>query len=171
MVCLGAFKMDFGDFIFLDLSFIASFRTLFLFFIFFGGLIFLFLWPITRDSMMIVLSWFLGLMITIVLKVLLTMLLRKKLYIAFFRKRPCLGNLSALAMECWNIGLGGGVLIGRLTQFALASAFWIGRIDVPFLDSEVNLLGYRFDYAPANYRKDVLGMMTIKEYYDLFLRK
>lgn len=112
--------------------------------------------------MMKVLSWFLGLMITILLKYLLTIMLRKKLYIAFLRKRPCLGNLSALAMECWNIGLGGGVLIGRLTQFILASAFWVGRIDVPFLDSEVNLFGYRFDYAPANFRKDVLGKMNIK---------
>ena len=120
---------------------------------------------------MIVLSYFLGrITLTIVLKLLLTMLLRKKLYIPFFRQRSCLSNRSALPMECWNIGLEGGVLIGRLTQFALASVFWTGRIDVPFLDSEINLLGCRFVYAPANYRKDVLGMMTIKEYY-LFLRK
>ena len=100
-----------------------------LFFLFFGMLVFLFLWPVTSAFMIHILAWFTALMITILSKYLLTRLFRKKYYSAFYRRRPRAANLSALAMECWHLGLGGGVLAGRLVQFLLASIFWIGRID------------------------------------------
>lgn len=52
--------------------------------------------------------------------------------------------------------MAGGVLVSRLTQFLLAAAFWIGRIDVAFLSDDVRIFGYRFDNTPSSYRKDVL---------------
>jgi len=102
------------------------------------------------------LSWGLGLAITIALKIVLTMGCRAAEYRNFFRIRPGAARISSLALECWYIGLGGAVMLGRVVQFLMTTAFWMGRIDVHFLAEDINLLGYRFDSVPTNFTKDLL---------------
>ena len=127
-----------------------------LFFFLIGLVIFLFIWDFSREFMLLLTAWGIGLTITIMLKVLLTAFFRKQFYRAFYRLHPGRANLSILGLECWFIGLGGGVLLGRITQFLLAAAFWIGRIDEPFLADNVSMAGYRFDYVPVYYTKEIL---------------
>jgi hypothetical protein len=127
-----------------------------LFFFLIGLIIFLFIWDFSQDLMLLLVAWGIGLTVTIVLKMVITTFCRKRFYRAFYRLNPARSNLSLLALECWFIGLGGGILIGRVTQFLLASAFWIGRIDEPFLADNVDLAGYKFDYVPLNYTKEIL---------------
>lgn len=106
--------------------------------------------------MILITAWAIGLAITITLKMILTKACRKRFYAGFYRIRPGAANLSTLALECWFLGLGGGVLVGRFTQFILAACFWVGRIDTQFLSEDVCLFGYNFDKVPSNFRKDLL---------------
>ena len=128
----------------------------FLFFVIIGLVLFLFIWPFSKDFMLLLLAWGLGLTITIVLKMVAVMYCRRQQYAGFYRTKPKGADLTVLALECWFIGLGGGVLVGRFTQFLLAACFFVGRTDVPFLSQDVALLGYAFDYVPRNFVKDLL---------------
>jgi hypothetical protein len=127
-----------------------------LFFVLIGSTIFLFIWAFSQPLMLLLLAWGIGLTITMVLKSVMVSFCRKRYFRAFYRIFPGRSNITTLALECWYIGLGGGVLVGRLTQFLLAAAFWIGRIDEPFLADSVNVLGYKFDYVPLNFTTEIL---------------
>ena len=79
------------------------------------------------------LTWFCcptvaGLLITIVSKMLLVKTCRSTMYKSFYRIKPRSANLSTLTLECWFLGLGSSVLVGRITQFLCAAVFWVGRV-------------------------------------------
>lgn len=109
----------------------------FIFFALIGLVLFLFIWPFSRDFMVrdacgweyaqlmfdnalqhahsllfvfqvLLVAWGLGLTITIVLKMVLVKTCRKKFYAGFYRTNPNAANLAILALECWFIGMGGG---------------------------------------------------------------
>jgi hypothetical protein len=127
-----------------------------LFYVIVGLAIFLFLWPYSQGAMLTLLAWGIGIGITVGIKYVLVLFFRKKNFKSFRRVRQRAANITSLALECWFIGLGAGVMLGRLCQFLLAMAFWIGRIDTPFLADSVSLLGYKFDYVPLNFVKELL---------------
>ena len=154
----------------------------FLYFVLFGGIIFLFLWPPTQEFMLILLAWCIGLggmysisetancllhlflltvsslhlKVTIFIKMFLTRYCRSVQYRAFYRIRPRAAMFTSLLLECWYFGVAGSVLISRIGQFLFAAAFWVGRIDCRFLSSDVQIFGYSFDYVPIYFRKDLL---------------
>lgn len=127
-----------------------------LFFALFGLVLFLFIWEFSKGFMTLLVAWVLGLVITVVLKMIIVKNCRKRQYAGLFRTKPVGANLAVLALECWFIGMGGGVLVGRLVQFILAACFFVGRTDIPFLSKDVALFGYAFDYVPTNFVKDIL---------------
>jgi hypothetical protein len=99
-----------------------------LFYLLIGLVIFLFTYDATQGFMIRVAVWGLGLTITIMLKVVLVKTCRTTMYKSFFRTKPKSANLSNLALECWFIGLGPSVLIGRISQFLFAAVFWVGTV-------------------------------------------
>lgn len=127
-----------------------------LFFIIFAGALFLIYWPISQEFMVLVIAWGFGLGITCGAKMALTMCCRSRAQSALYRKRPNEANYASLALEAWHIGLGGGVMLGRLCQILLAAAFWIGRVDTPFLATGVEVFGYKFDTVSQFYVADTM---------------
>jgi len=115
-----------------------------LFWLLIGLILFLYQWPFSQNFMISLTAWGLGLGITVTLKMMLTMFCRSIQYRSFYRIRPLAAPLSSLALECWYIGLGGSVLLGRICQFLFAAVFWIGRIDVPFLAEDISLCEWSF---------------------------
>jgi hypothetical protein len=127
-----------------------------LFFFVIGLVIFLFVWNFSRGFMILLMAWALGLIITLLLKRVVVKYCRKRHYAGFYCRNPKGANLAVLALECCFIGLGGGVLVRRFTQFILAACFFVGRTDILFLSRDVVLLGFAFDYVPTNFVKDIL---------------
>ena len=78
-----------------------------------AAIIFFYVWPVTQDGFVYLTAWLLGLGVTILLKMIITMICQKVQYRAFFRIRPKAARVSSLALECWFIGLGGSVLYVR----------------------------------------------------------
>ena len=107
-----------------------------LFYLLIGLVIFLFTYDATEGFMIRVAVWGLGLTITVMLKVVLVKTCRTTMYKSFFRTKPKSANLSALALECWFIGLGPSVLIGRITQFLCAAVFWVSLVRLFFLSAK-----------------------------------
>jgi len=127
------------------------------FFLLIGIILFLSVWPYSQDKMALLYAWMMGVFLTMFLKTILTQIFRTRQFSAFYRKNQTAANITGLLLECWHIGVAPGFLISRITQFLLASALWIGRLDVPFLSDDVNLFGFQFDSAPVSFRKDVLA--------------
>ncbi|KAL7565524.1 hypothetical protein ACA910_003805 [Epithemia clementina (nom. ined.)] len=121
-----------------------------------GLFIFLFLWPYTKEFMVSLTAWILGLGVTILLRMVLTGACRKAQYRAYYRIKPAGARITSLALECWYIGVAVSILIARISQFVAAAVFWVGRIDAPYLSEDVVLFGYGFDMVPSHYCKDLL---------------
>jgi len=120
-----------------------------------GFIVFLFLWQVTRTRVLGILYYGIGIIITIAIRVLVLLLLRGKLYTAFYRKIPASANIIAIALECWNIGISAGVAIVRAAKLLGVSLLHIGRIDIPLLSSDSPAAG--LDSYPSDYIKTILA--------------
>ena len=78
----------------------ALFGAALLFAVLVTGLLFLILWPFTRDLIVLAAAWILGLFITILLKTITLKLMRRNCFSAFYRMKPSGANRSTLAFEC-----------------------------------------------------------------------
>uniref|UniRef100_A0A6U6KSK7 Uncharacterized protein n=2 Tax=Odontella aurita TaxID=265563 RepID=A0A6U6KSK7_9STRA len=97
--------------------------------------------------------------VVIIFRVLLLIAVRTKLYEAFYRPKPARANIITLALEAANFALSFGFIIVRSVKLLFISAFYIGRIDTPFLAPGVgNPWGYfELDNYPTIFTKDILA--------------
>lgn len=58
-------------------------------------------------------------------------------YEGFYRKRPAIANITALAYECWHIFLSIGFVTARAFILVFLCFIFIGRQDRPFLAEDI----------------------------------
>ena len=112
---------------------------------------------VTSPYVILLLAQLIGIMVTVICKVIILLSLRRVLFSGFYRKSPALANCLMVVMECWNLALTVVSMLQRLIKLLLVSAFYVGRLDTPLLAKGVGNLGpVPLDDYPIQFRKDLL---------------
>lgn len=119
-----------------------------------AGVVFLLVWHVTRPVVIQILAIIIGIGVTTVLKILISMVVMKMTQAGLYRTRPLQSNIFSFCLECWNFGLTAGSVTARLAKFIIATALYVGRIDTPVL-AEGLLMD--IDKFPIMFRKDILA--------------
>jgi len=125
-----------------------------------GTISFVAVWGRSTSLFQSIVAQLVGILTTIVLRIVLLLLAKRALVAVFYRKRVAPANIFFVLLECWNIALTAGFLAARAGIFLLLSIFYIGRIDTPFFAhgvDRIELLPHiPLDTAPAFYQQDLL---------------
>jgi hypothetical protein len=122
-----------------------------------GGIAFLIVWDVTFDIVQALIGQLIGIAVTVGFKMVVMILLRSWFIAAFYRKRPAASNVLNVVLECWNVGLSTGFMLARTAKLLLVTAFYIGRVDTPFLAPGIGHVGNTpMDSYPIAFRKDLL---------------
>ena len=70
-----------------------------------GGIAFVLVWKVTRSLMLNLLAQVIGIMVTLLFKIILLMFFRKALFVGFFRKNPAGGNILLLVFGKFLLAL------------------------------------------------------------------
>uniref|UniRef100_A0A7S1ZX26 Uncharacterized protein n=1 Tax=Ditylum brightwellii TaxID=49249 RepID=A0A7S1ZX26_9STRA len=124
----------------------------------FAGATFLVVWEVTRPFLKKVIAILIGITATLTFKTILVTVLGRVNYAAFYRKRPWIGNVSGVALECWHLGLTTGYMLARTIKLIVAALLYVGRVDTPFLGEGIGNIGpVNLDAFPTIYRKGLLS--------------
>lgn len=127
-------------------------------FMFFGGITFLLVWEWTRLFLKTVIAQYIGIAVTITIKMVVMLFCRHIFYAGgYYRRRPAASNIMNVVLEAWNLGLSIGTVTSRVIKLLVVTCFYIGRIDTPMLAPGANFVaGANLDPSPDAFRKDLL---------------
>ena len=98
-----------------------------------------------------------GITVTYTVKILILLCLRSSFFHAFYRVKPAASNIMGVLLECWNLGLSPGFILGRTGQILGLGILYIGRMDTDFLAKGVASFGrVHLDTYSLTFRKDLL---------------
>lgn len=129
---------------------------------FVAGLIaFFFVWDGSSAFVLFIAAQLIGIFVTLIPKIAGILVFRGYAFAGYYRKKVAAANFVFVLFECWNIAITAGFLMVRTALLFLFAIFYIGRIDTPFLDNEVDKFDFLpnaayADRAPVYYRKDLL---------------
>ena len=110
----------------------------------------------------------LGVVITLLLKVLVTVIVGKETYAVFYKKRPLFGNLMSLAFEAWHTALTIWYVLTRSIKLAIITVIFLGRCDRPLLAQGVGMLGPLRKYSTRRTNTNTL-QSNIMYHFFLFV--
>lgn len=123
-----------------------------------GGIVFLAVWHVSRSVVMIIIAQLIGITVTVLLRMLILMFLRREFSAAYYRKQTWQDNFMRVILEAWNIGISSGFMLIRMLELFFLTALYVGRLDTPVLASGVGVLNnIAIDSYPNTFRKDLLS--------------
>jgi len=114
-------------------------------------LIFLCVWPITRNTIRDIVGIILGIVVTSVLSIGLQTVLRSRQYVALYRIQPGAANIWTIFFESWNFVLASLAIVKRIGIVFAQAFLFLSRIDVPFIHPDIGN-----DVVADNFRRQVL---------------
>jgi len=119
---------------------------------------FLIVWEVTRKFLLDIIAILIGFISTIALRSILVAIVGKTNYTAFYRKRPWVGNVSGVALECWHLALTVYYIFVRVVLLLFSALLYAARVDKPFMADDVGTFGsVDLDKYPTIYRKGLLS--------------
>lgn len=92
--------------------------------------------------------------LSITVKNIVLLLLRRNWYVAFYRTKPGAANIMSVVLESLFLSLSTGYIISRAVTLICLSFLYVARIDTPFLADGVG--GFGLDKFPVAFRTDIL---------------
>lgn len=127
-----------------------------------AGVVFIVVWPTTRPLVVNIAAQVLGIVITILVKVVFCFLAMRTAYSGFYRTKPMFANVFNVALECWSLALTLAFVAGRLAKFLVITSFYVGRIDRPVL---ADGLFVSVDALPVVFRQNLLSTESHRHPY------
>lgn len=82
----------------------------------------------TRPYVILIFAQVSGIIVTLIVKILVLLVLRRFFYAAFYRKRPGAANIMTTILECWNVGLSTLYMIIRSIILLVITAVFVARV-------------------------------------------
>lgn len=111
----------------------------------------------TRSAVMTIIAQLIGVGVTIGVKQIVLLFLRRKVLAGYYRMFPLFNNFMNVVLECWNVGLMSGIMFMRTAKLLIITVFYVGRLDTPLLADGVGFIGpIALDSYPISFKKDLL---------------
>lgn len=137
----------------------SSFFMILLIFVIVSVAVFLFSYHITRPVVLNFIAVFIGIGVTIIIKILLAMILDKFNYQGFYRKHPMFANFSNVCFECWHLVITSGFVLSRVIKLLAIVLLYAGRYDQQLLANGVGEIGMKsLDTFPHLFKVDLLSI-------------
>jgi len=116
--------------------------------------VFLLVWHVSRDYLLTFTAQIIGILVTILIKIVVCTVFTKVTYAGFYRNYPAAANIFSFSLECWYLALTIGFVFSRLIKFLVVTGLYVGRIDRPVFAEDLLL---DIDSLPRVFRQNLLS--------------